>query len=472
MLSPPSNYLESESSHIGSTISVRGRLDTSFHDDRGGLSQNSLAAERVVDSGTHSAGGQRLTSRWTDGLSVASGVIAVVSLAANVGSGIKKLCDFWDSVQDSPKDVRTIVKQLKIISHIVDDIREGASNPQPYSRALPSTHAALDSCAEGIETLEEMVAESPSRLASRKKSRRTWAAIKFAWSGDKLKKYQHVLGEMKSTLILATQHSNKYAKPKFLVHVRAKIGQSISAADFSTITQGVAALLQQRSQDTVTSISIDTRDIADHLQALRVECRKTTASIGNPMARFWFENMMDKALTQLSRGLNASSRLDGTSTADSQVNGDAASKMPKRPPVSQYRRTQTYLSETSSFFGTLYVVSKATPPLEIEDSDDEVEDIAPEHFQTTITFHPSQWFLRFGVSFGIEVLLAKSIEGLNCGIKSYRAVPDHALIFELCRQGNNKAIRRLFDSGQASPWDRDSCGETPIFVSFPRFELR
>jgi len=407
-----------------------------------------------------------------DGLSVASGAIAVVSLAAQIGSGIKKLCDFWTSVQDSPKDVRTIIKQLNIISHIVNDIREGASAPQPYSRALTSTHAALDSCAESIETLEEMVAESQSRLASRKKSRRTWAAIRIAWNGDRLKKYQHVPGEMKSTLILVTQHSNKYAESKFLVFYLLISGSQSQQQTLATITQGVAALLQQRSQDTTTSVSTDSRDVADHLKALKMEFQKAAAGIGNPVARLGFENMMDKALTQLSSGLDATTRQDGVSTADSHVICDSASTMPRSPSASQYRRTQTYMSGFSSFFGTLYVVSKATLPPQLDDSNDEVEDICPEHFQTTITFHPSQWLLRFGVSFGIQVLLAKSIEGLNCGMTSYRAVPDDALIFELCKQGDNKAIQSLFDSGKASPWDRNRYGETPLFVSLLRFELR
>ncbi|KAG4416838.1 hypothetical protein IFR04_010034 [Cadophora malorum] len=359
------------------------------------------------------------------GLSVASGAIAVVSLAAQIGSGIKKLCDFWDSVQDSPKEVRTIIKQLNIISHIVNDIREGASAPQPYSRALTSTHAALDSCAESIETLEEMVAESQSRLASRKKSRRTWAAIKIAWNGDRLKKYQHVLGEMKSTLILATQHSTSMPNQSSWYVYLLISGSQSQQQTLATITQGVAALLQQRSQDTTTSVSTDSRDIADHLKALKMECRKAAAGIGNPVARFGFENMMDKPLTQLSSGLDATSHLDGTSPADSYLNGDTASTMPRSPSASQYRRTQTYRSKSSSFFGTLYVVPKATLPAELNHSDDEVEEIIPEHFQTTMKFHPSQWLLRFG--------------------------------------GDNKAIQRLFDSGQASPWDRDSYGKAPLF---------
>lgn len=240
----------------------------------------------------------------------------------------------------------------------------------------------------------------------------------------------------------------------------------------ATITQGVAVILQQRSQDTTAEVSTDGRTIEEHLRALRVECRKTAAGIGNPLARFGFENMMDKALNQFSRGLDATSRLNRTIPVESYVDCDTAPKLPRSPSVSQYRRTQTYVSETSSYFGTLYIISKARLPAGLDESDDEVEDIFPEHFQTTTTFHPSQWLLRFGISFGVQVLLAKSIEGSEYRMKSYRAVPDDALIFRFCREGNDMAIQKLFEHGQASPWDRDSWGMTPLFVSPSGFRSR
>ncbi|KAH6720109.1 hypothetical protein BKA61DRAFT_668023 [Leptodontidium sp. MPI-SDFR-AT-0119] len=128
-----------------------------------------------------------------DGLSVASGAIAVVSLAFQIGNGIKTLCDFLNSVQDSRKEVRTIVKDLNVISNIIDDIREEAATSRPYSRASTASLTALDACADSVQTFEDMIVDSQRDLASKKMSMRTWAAVRFAWNGDKFKKYQDVL---------------------------------------------------------------------------------------------------------------------------------------------------------------------------------------------------------------------------------------------------------------------------------------
>jgi hypothetical protein len=44
-------------------------------------------------------------------------------------------------------------------------------------------------------------------------------------------------------------------------------------------------------------------------------------------------------------------------------------------------------------------------------------------------------------------------------------VPNDALIFELCREGNVGAIRRLLIHGHASLDDVNEMGETPLHVS-------
>ena len=61
--------------------------------------------------------------------------------------------------------------------------------------------------------------------------------------------------------------------------------------------------------------------------------------------------------------------------------------------------------------------------------------------------------------------VSRSSWGLECSLTCYRAVPDDAPIFDYCRNGNAKTIQTLFDGGLASPWDTDSRGFTPLFVS-------
>ena len=44
-------------------------------------------------------------------------------------------------------------------------------------------------------------------------------------------------------------------------------------------------------------------------------------------------------------------------------------------------------------------------------------------------------------------------------------VPDDALIFEFCREGNLAGVKTLLSKGQASVRDVDSLGRTALFVS-------
>jgi hypothetical protein len=47
-------------------------------------------------------------------------------------------------------------------------------------------------------------------------------------------------------------------------------------------------------------------------------------------------------------------------------------------------------------------------------------------------------------------------------------VSDDSLIFESCKLGNIDGVRLLLDKGEASTWDTNSQGRTPLHVSFCR----
>jgi hypothetical protein len=70
---------------------------------------------------------------------------------------------------------------------------------------------------------------------------------------------------------------------------------------------------------------------------------------------------------------------------------------------------------------------------------------------------------KIGISVGMQIS-AKSITGWKYSIQPFRSVPEEAMIFEFCREGNVAAVRTLFNRGEASPWDRDHFGRTPLWV--------
>jgi len=68
-----------------------------------------------------------------------------------------------------------------------------------------------------------------------------------------------------------------------------------------------------------------------------------------------------------------------------------------------------------------------------------------------------------GITRGM-LISAKSTSGWQFSIKPPCAVPENSPVFELCRLGNLDGIRTLFQRGDASPFDQDPLGKTPLWV--------
>lgn len=172
---------------------------------------------------------------------------------------------------------------------------------------------------------------------------------------------------------------------------------------------------------------------------------------------------MESALLQVSQGLGSTFNMETRHefhAEKSLTTGNQAKS--QRPP--SVRTTQMFT--VCGPFGRLHLASTVTRGSDPEEELDTERQELRDTVQTTFSFHPSQWLLTFGVNFGIQVVLSKSFRGLDCRLTTYRAVPDNAIIFQLCERGESEAIQGLFDAGQASPWDTNSKGFSPLFVSF------
>ncbi len=88
-----------------------------------------------------------------------------------------------------------------------------------------------------------------------------------------------------------------------------------------------------------------------------------------------------------------------------------------------------------------------------------------ESSETDVTFilYPKACARLLGLSYGM-LISAKSTAGWQYSIQPFRAVPETALIYDFCRDGNLEGVRSLFKRGEASPWDRDPKGQTPLLV--------
>jgi hypothetical protein len=85
--------------------------------------------------------------------------------------------------------------------------------------------------------------------------------------------------------------------------------------------------------------------------------------------------------------------------------------------------------------------------------------------ETKYIVKPNALGRLLGVSYGM-ILASRSMTGWKYSIQPFRAVADTALIFDFCKKSNLDGVRTLLERGEASPWDRDPEGRTPLWVSF------
>lgn len=84
---------------------------------------------------------------------------------------------------------------------------------------------------------------------------------------------------------------------------------------------------------------------------------------------------------------------------------------------------------------------------------------------TSFIFYPASWLCRFGLGYGTEANLNYSVEnGWKFNFVPVRAVPEGSLIFELCRQGETRAVELMLARGVASVKDTSPKGWSPLHV--------
>jgi len=84
---------------------------------------------------------------------------------------------------------------------------------------------------------------------------------------------------------------------------------------------------------------------------------------------------------------------------------------------------------------------------------------------TTSIFYPASWLMRMGVNYGVEASFRPSVHGCRFDFTTVHAVPDDSLVFDLCGRGDLIGVRRLLERCDASVYDRNSKGWTPLHVS-------
>lgn len=85
--------------------------------------------------------------------------------------------------------------------------------------------------------------------------------------------------------------------------------------------------------------------------------------------------------------------------------------------------------------------------------------------ETSLRIHPNLWF--FKTAFSISCIRSNYSRLTNLHFQVHNTRPHDALIFEFCSSGNLNGVKSLIARKDASPFDVDADGWTPLHVRSP-----
>jgi hypothetical protein len=257
-----------------------------------------------------------------------------------------------------------------------------------------------------------------------------------------------------------------------------------NAACVDSLTNEVADLSFQLKSRLVSTESSQ-RDLSDHSTRIQEEITRITNEIQSPMIRqvigttikTTVESHLEKIASEQPTLWRAISPTSETADRCPQSLDDSHHGSRRRSPSSPVykrceKRRQVRCADrrTTSFkdffIGRIYV---QTNTYHVGSYLSQYHDSVASHYrlerETAFFYHPAQWLVRRGFQFGLNALFMRATQGWTFQIRPFRAIPDDSLIFEFCEKGNLDGVRSLLGRRQASPWDVDSYGLTPLHVS-------
>lgn len=131
-----------------------------------------------------------------DGISGASGVFAVVSIAIQLGEGAYKLVQLYSDVRDAPKYIEDLLGQLETLSDVIKETK--SSVPENYWKGASAK--ALEDCERKISELYHKKLKAQAGLRSQSNSRRKLSALKAALSKKETQALQENIDRASDTL--------------------------------------------------------------------------------------------------------------------------------------------------------------------------------------------------------------------------------------------------------------------------------
>ncbi|TGO13635.1 hypothetical protein BTUL_0066g00240 [Botrytis tulipae] len=361
-----------------------------------------------------------------DGLSSASAVFAVVSVAVQLAETIHKLVDFWKAVEDAPDNIASIFRELGLLSKILTQSHELAQL-HSFSDIFDE---ALGDCCSKILKLHSKVEDTRRNLNSSKLRKRKWAAWKIVLQKAEIDSLQKSISEARGNII-HIQVNSLLVRPPSITNVYQIIQQS---SELSTQTSGRMQITEQQ--------------LAKILTEKQSPLNLPAGCHDEKLAQFCPE-IAGKHLTLLDNG---------------EKHDRSPSMYADIPRVAiGSRKRSVYGSrgcKVTSPFSDIWTVTRRVEEQIVHPSGtrDSVE------AESQLIMYPSKWLAKIGIAYGVKLSVLAS-RGWQYSFQPFRAVPESALIFEFCRSGNLDGIRTLLSRGDASPHDRDPLGRTPLWYA-------
>jgi hypothetical protein len=135
-------------------------------------------------------------------MEVISGVasaFAVISLSLQLLDKVQTFCEFWEAVRGAPKDIIDLVRELRLLEAVVEEIHQKERKYGPDATLT----SILRNISTQVEGLLETMAKYQAGVSSGRCILRTWSSFKLSLRSSQVMKFRLSLSETKATLVLA-----------------------------------------------------------------------------------------------------------------------------------------------------------------------------------------------------------------------------------------------------------------------------
>lgn len=252
-----------------------------------------------------------------------------------------------------------------------------------------------------------------------------------------------------------------------------------------TIARDEVHLQMNQSSKVIVTSSIESSSLHDdHINDLMKELQRMASAMTNPVQKATVVRGMYRFFQDAIPNVQANhdelvSKEETKPEPDAEIQGvtsnrkrsSQGSEPDKKPSQTLIReRSKVTTSEIKTLFGTIYLKSVVYEDSGINSRKSTyLPHQVKSRFKSFFIFHPADWLIRLGVKSGLDVMVSMSTQGWKNALRTFRAVPRDALIFQFCMDGNIEGIKTLLARGDASVWDQCPYGQTPLHVSIILF---